>query len=63
METNRYRYQYDPSPRIQQSMASIWEAIVSEHSKTVDVYLTAILDDLIANLTSSLWRNRESSCR
>lgn len=43
-------------------MASIWEALVSEQSKTVDLYFEAILNDLIENLTSNLWRNRESSC-
>ena len=57
-----YRYQFDPSPRIRQSMASIWEALVSEQSKTIDLYFEPILDDLIVHLTSNLWRNRESSC-
>ena len=57
-----FRYQFDPSPRVQLAMASIWEAIVSEQSKTLDLYFGAILDDLIVNLTSNLWRNRESSC-
>lgn len=56
------RYQFDPSPRIQQSMSSIWEALVSEQTKTIDLYFQAILDDLIIHLTSNLWRNRESSC-
>ena len=59
-----YRYQYDPSPRIQQSMASIWDALIvdGQTAKTVDLYFQPILDDLMANLTSNLWRNRESSC-
>ena len=61
-EQSIFRYQFDPSPRIQQSMVSIWEALVSEQSKTTDLYFHQILDDLIANLTSNLWRNRESSC-
>lgn len=43
-------------------MVSIWEALVSEQSKTTDLYFHQILDDLISNLTSNLWRNRESSC-
>jgi proteasome component ECM29 len=43
-------------------MASIWEALVSEQSKTIDLYFQPILDDLIIHLTSNLWRNRESSC-
>ncbi|KAK4005791.1 hypothetical protein OUZ56_010915 [Daphnia magna] len=57
-----YRYQFDPSPRIRQSMSSIWEALVSEQSKTIDLYFQPILDDLLTHLTSNLWRNRESSC-
>lgn len=56
------RYQFDPSPRIRQSMSSIWEALVSEQSKTIDLYFQPILDDLLTHLTSNLWRNRESSC-
>ena len=43
-------------------MASIWEALVSEQTKTIDIYFHQILDDLVTNLTSNLWRNRESSC-
>lgn len=43
-------------------MSSIWEALVSEQTKTIDLYFQAILDDLIIHLTSNLWRNRESSC-
>jgi proteasome component ECM29 len=43
-------------------MSSIWEALVSEQAKTIDLYFQPILDDLIVHLTSNLWRNRESSC-
>jgi len=57
-----YRYKYDPSPRIQLAMSSIWSALVPESKKAVDKYLRAILDDLTANLNSSIWRNREASC-
>lgn len=57
-----HRYQFDPSPKIQQSMSSIWDALVSEQSKTIDLYFQPILEDLIVHLTSNLWRNRESSC-
>lgn len=30
-----YRYQFDPTPKIQQSMASIWQALVPETNKMV----------------------------
>ncbi|KAI8774268.1 proteasome-associated protein ECM29 [Biomphalaria glabrata] len=57
-----YRYQFDPNPKIQQAMSSIWNALVQDNKKTVDIYLKKILDDLISNLTSNQWRIRESSC-
>ena len=57
-----YRYQYDPTPRIQQSMASIWSALVPETTKTVDKFLTEILTELGREMTSSQWRVRESCC-
>ena len=30
-----YRYQFDPNPKTQQSMANIWRAIVPSTNKTV----------------------------
>ena len=57
-----YRYKYDPSPRIQLAMSNIWGAVVPQSKKTVDKYLKEILADLIANLNSNLWRNREARC-
>ncbi|XP_076462653.1 proteasome adapter and scaffold protein ECM29-like isoform X2 [Babylonia areolata] len=57
-----YRYQFDPNPRIQQAMAGIWNALVKDNKKTVDLYLKEILSDLLKNLTSNQWRVRESSC-
>ncbi|XP_056374752.1 proteasome adapter and scaffold protein ECM29 [Hyla sarda] len=56
-----YRYQFDPNTGIRQAMTSIWDALVTDKN-TVDKYLTEILQDLINNLTSNLWRIRESSC-
>ncbi|XP_054842294.1 proteasome adapter and scaffold protein ECM29 isoform X2 [Eublepharis macularius] len=56
-----YRYQFDPNIGIRQAMTSIWNALVTDKS-AVDKYMKEILDDLISNLTSSMWRIRESSC-
>ncbi|TKC45166.1 hypothetical protein EI555_020279, partial [Monodon monoceros] len=50
-----YRYQFDPNLGIRQAMTSIWNALV-------DKYLKEILQDLVKNLTSNMWRVRESSC-
>ncbi|KAG6456419.1 hypothetical protein O3G_MSEX009728 [Manduca sexta] len=57
-----YRYRFDPTPRIQNSMASIWQAIVPNTQATVQKYHKEILDDLVANLTSNQWRVRMSCC-
>jgi len=57
-----YRYQFDPTPKIQQSMASIWQALVPETNKTVELYHKEIFEDLINNLTSNQWRVRMSCC-
>ncbi|XP_066037538.1 proteasome adapter and scaffold protein ECM29 isoform X3 [Chamaea fasciata] len=56
-----YRYQFDPNLGIRQAMTSIWNALVTDKSM-IDKYMKEILEDLISNLTSSLWRIRESSC-
>ncbi|XP_068630379.1 proteasome-associated protein ECM29 homolog [Battus philenor] len=57
-----YRYRFDPTPRIQNSMASIWHAIVPNTQHTVHKYHKEILEDLVANLTSNQWRVRMSCC-
>uniref|UniRef100_A0A4W3HWV2 Ecm29 proteasome adaptor and scaffold n=1 Tax=Callorhinchus milii TaxID=7868 RepID=A0A4W3HWV2_CALMI len=56
-----YRYQFDPNAGIRQAMTSIWNALVTDKN-AVNKYLKEILRDLINNLTSNLWRVRESSC-
>ncbi|XP_045493111.1 proteasome adapter and scaffold protein ECM29 [Colias croceus] len=57
-----YRYRFDPTPRIQNSMASIWHAIVPNTQATVQKYHKEILADLATNLTSNQWRVRMSCC-
>ena len=34
-----YRYQFDPSPRIQLAMSSIWNSLVTDNQKTVVKHL------------------------
>lgn len=57
-----YRYQFDPNPKIQESMTSIWQALVPETNKTVDKYLSQIVREISDNLENNLWRVRESCC-
>ncbi|XP_060085987.1 proteasome adapter and scaffold protein ECM29-like [Ylistrum balloti] len=57
-----YRYQFDPNPKIQLAMSSIWQAVVQDNNNTVEKYMKEIAKDLIKNLTNTQWRIRESSC-
>lgn len=58
-----YRYQFDPNPKIQQSMISIWNSVITQdNKKIIDQYLDIILDDIEKNMLSNLWRIRESCC-
>ncbi|XP_029040341.2 proteasome adapter and scaffold protein ECM29 isoform X1 [Osmia bicornis bicornis] len=57
-----YRYQFDPTPKIQQSMSSIWRAIIPSTNKAIEQYHQEILDDIIDNLTNYEWRVRISCC-
>ena len=38
-----FRYQFDPNPRIQQAMSSIWSALVTETKATVSLYLKDVI--------------------
>ncbi|KOC60812.1 Proteasome-associated protein ECM29 like protein [Habropoda laboriosa] len=57
-----YRYQFDPTPKIQNSMSSIWRAIVPSTSKAIEQYHKEILNDITDNLTNNKWRVRISCC-
>ncbi|KAL0121628.1 hypothetical protein PUN28_006856 [Cardiocondyla obscurior] len=57
-----YRYQFDPTPRIQQSMTSIWRAMVPSTTKAIEQYHKEILTDVTDNLTNNEWRVRISCC-
>ncbi|XP_020242083.1 proteasome-associated protein ECM29 homolog isoform X2 [Asparagus officinalis] len=56
------RYQYDPDKNVQDAMAHIWKSIVAEPKKTVDEYFDPIVEDLLIQSGSRLWRSREASC-
>ncbi|KAK9692274.1 hypothetical protein RND81_09G253100 [Saponaria officinalis] len=56
------RYQYDPDKNVQDAMAHIWKSLVADPKKTVDELLDPIIDDLLTQCGSRLWRSRQSSC-
>ena len=43
-------------------MAHIWKSLVADSKKTIDMYFDPIVDDLLTQCGSRLWRSRESSC-
>lgn len=57
-----YRYKYDPTPKIQHSMISIWDSIVTDSKETCERHYWAILDELTTNLTHTEWRVRIACC-
>lgn len=55
-----YRYQYDPNPKVNEAMTSIWKILVKDPTKATEEYFNVIVVDLINGLCDRLWRNRES---
>ncbi|XP_047327429.1 proteasome adapter and scaffold protein ECM29 isoform X3 [Impatiens glandulifera] len=56
------RYQYDPDKNVQDAMSHIWKSLVADSKKTIDEHLDLIIDDLLLQCGSRLWRSREASC-
>ncbi|CAO3572429.1 unnamed protein product [Mortierella alpina] len=57
-----YRYQYDPNPKVNEAMTSIWRSLVKEPKKAVQEYVDVIINDLLESMGARQWRTRESSC-
>lgn len=57
-----YRYKYDPVPKIQNSMCSIWDSIVTDSKQVVETHYWAILEELQSSLTHKEWRVRIACC-
>uniref|UniRef100_A0A182W1W8 TOG domain-containing protein n=1 Tax=Anopheles minimus TaxID=112268 RepID=A0A182W1W8_9DIPT len=57
-----FRYKYDPTPKIQNSMISIWDSVVTDAKATIELYYWEILEDVTTNLTSYEWRTRIACC-
>ncbi|XP_024961967.1 proteasome adapter and scaffold protein ECM29 isoform X1 [Cynara cardunculus var. scolymus] len=56
------RYQYDPDKNVQDAMAHIWKSLIADSKKTIDEYLDVIIEDMLVQCGSRLWRSREASC-
>ena len=57
-----FRYKYDPTPKIQNSMISIWDSVVIDNKETMELYYWEILEDVSTNLTHTEWRTRIACC-
>lgn len=47
---------------VQDAMVHIWKSLVADSKKTIDENLDLIIDDLLVQCGSRLWRSREASC-
>eukprot|EP00268_Persea_americana_P062214 TRINITY_DN795_c0_g1_i5.p1 TRINITY_DN795_c0_g1~~TRINITY_DN795_c0_g1_i5.p1 ORF type:complete len:1799 (+),score=364.65 TRINITY_DN795_c0_g1_i5:189-5585(+) len=56
------RYQYDPDKNVQDAMGHIWKSLVADPKSTIDEYLDLVIDDLLTQCGSRLWRSRVASC-
>lgn len=56
-----YRYQYDPNPKVQDSMVLIWRALIDDPKKTIDAHFDAIISELLKEMGGRLWRNRQAA--
>jgi proteasome component ECM29 len=56
------RYLYDPDKNVQDAMAHIWKSLVADSKRTIDDHLDLIIEDLLQQCGSRLWRSREASC-
>ncbi|XP_055390335.1 proteasome-associated protein ECM29 homolog [Condylostylus longicornis] len=57
-----FRYKYDPAPKIQNSMISIWDSIVLDSKEAVEMYYWDIMKEILTNLTTNEWRVRIACC-
>ncbi|XP_020599416.1 proteasome-associated protein ECM29 homolog isoform X2 [Phalaenopsis equestris] len=56
------RFQYDPEKNVQDAMANIWKSLITDSKKAIDEYFDLIVEDLLSQSGSRLWRSREASC-
>ena len=57
-----FRYRFDPNPNVRNSMNEIWNAMVKEPTKIIDVQFDNIINDLLTNILNREWRVRQASC-
>jgi hypothetical protein len=56
-----YRYQYDPSEKVRDSMTRLWHVIVKDPRKAVAEHIQAILNECIVASQGDNWRERNAA--
>lgn len=51
-----FRYRFDPSTSVRNSMNEIWTALVKEPTTTINAHFKSIMDDLLKNILGKEWR-------
>ena len=56
-----YRLLHDPNPSVQESMNMLWCSLVDDPRSTLALHFNHIMEELLHQLGSNLWRNRQSA--
>jgi proteasome component ECM29 len=56
-----YRYQFDPTPKVQQSMRAMWGSLVDDTKAATEEHFAAIVSELLPSMGERQWRVREAS--
>lgn len=56
-----YRYRYDPSTGVSQSMNDIWNSLVEDPNETIKSNFEIILNELLKEIGNKEWRVRQGS--
>jgi proteasome component ECM29 len=56
-----YRYQFDPSPAIQDYMRTLWKAMIKDPTATIDQNYDQIITHLLKTMMELRWRDIEAS--
>jgi proteasome component ECM29 len=56
-----YRYQFDPSPTVQEYMRTLWKALIKDPNATLDLNYDHIMTQLLKAMEQLRWRDIEAS--
>ena len=56
-----FRLMHDPNPKMQEAVKGIWVSLVDSTKTAVDEHFESIMEEILRESGSRLWRNRQSS--